>query len=54
MIRTTSTCSSGTTEQLRHNYVTDDMGASVPELIEFASTIMTLKQRRSHLVWDEP
>jgi 2-keto-4-pentenoate hydratase/2-oxohepta-3-ene-1,7-dioic acid hydratase in catechol pathway len=28
--------------QLRHNYVTDDMEHRVPELIEFASTIMTL------------
>ncbi|HVB07278.1 MAG TPA: fumarylacetoacetate hydrolase family protein [Acidimicrobiales bacterium] len=28
--------------QLRHNYHTDDMEHRVPELIEFASTIMTL------------
>jgi 2-keto-4-pentenoate hydratase/2-oxohepta-3-ene-1,7-dioic acid hydratase in catechol pathway len=28
--------------QLRHNYNTDDMEHRVPELIEFASTIMTL------------
>ncbi len=28
--------------QLRHNYNTDDMEHPVPELIEFASTIMTL------------
>jgi len=28
--------------QLRHDYVTDDMEHRVPELIEFASTIMTL------------
>jgi 2-keto-4-pentenoate hydratase/2-oxohepta-3-ene-1,7-dioic acid hydratase in catechol pathway len=28
--------------QLRHNYTTDDMEHRVPELIEFASTIMTL------------
>jgi 2-keto-4-pentenoate hydratase/2-oxohepta-3-ene-1,7-dioic acid hydratase in catechol pathway len=28
--------------QLRHNYVTDDMEHRVPELIQFASTIMTL------------
>lgn len=28
--------------QLRHNYLTDDMEHRVPELIEFASTIMTL------------
>lgn len=28
--------------QLRHNYITDDMEHRVPELIEFASTIMTL------------
>jgi 2-keto-4-pentenoate hydratase/2-oxohepta-3-ene-1,7-dioic acid hydratase in catechol pathway len=29
-------------DQLRHNYNTDDMEHHVPELIEFASTIMTL------------
>lgn len=29
--------------QLRHNYNTDDMEHRVPELIEFASTIMTLR-----------
>ncbi len=29
--------------QLRHNYNTDDMEHNVPELIEFASTIMTLR-----------
>lgn len=29
-------------DQLRHNYNTDDMEHRVPELIEFASTIMTL------------
>ena len=28
--------------QLRHNYSTDDMEHRVPELVEFASTIMTL------------
>jgi len=28
--------------QLRHNYNTDDMEHLVPELVEFASTIMTL------------
>ena len=28
--------------QLRHNYTTDDMEHYVPEMIEFASTIMTL------------
>ncbi|HEU0156429.1 MAG TPA: fumarylacetoacetate hydrolase family protein, partial [Stellaceae bacterium] len=28
--------------QLRHNYNTDDMEHRVPELIEFASTVMTL------------
>ncbi len=28
--------------QLRHNYNTDDMEHRVPELVEFASTIMTL------------
>ena len=28
--------------QLRHNYNTDDMEHPVPELVEFASTIMTL------------
>ncbi len=28
--------------QLRHNYNTDDMEHAVPELVEFASTIMTL------------
>jgi 2-keto-4-pentenoate hydratase/2-oxohepta-3-ene-1,7-dioic acid hydratase in catechol pathway len=28
--------------QLRHDYVTDDMEHKVPELIEFATTIMTL------------
>jgi 2-keto-4-pentenoate hydratase/2-oxohepta-3-ene-1,7-dioic acid hydratase in catechol pathway len=28
--------------QLRHNYNTDDMEHSVPELVEFATTIMTL------------
>jgi len=27
---------------LRHNYVTDDMEHTVPELVEFATTIMTL------------
>jgi 2-keto-4-pentenoate hydratase/2-oxohepta-3-ene-1,7-dioic acid hydratase in catechol pathway len=29
--------------ELRHNYNTDDMEHRVPELVEFASTIMTLK-----------
>ncbi len=29
-------------DQLRHNYNTDDMEHPVPELVEFASTIMTL------------
>lgn len=28
--------------QLRHNYITDDMEHPVPEIIEFASTVMTL------------
>jgi 2-keto-4-pentenoate hydratase/2-oxohepta-3-ene-1,7-dioic acid hydratase in catechol pathway len=28
--------------QLRHNYNTDDMEHSVPELVEFATAIMTL------------
>lgn len=29
--------------ELRHNYNTDDMEHRVPELVEFASTVMTLK-----------
>ena len=32
--------------QLRHHYNTDDMEHRVPELIEFASQVMTLEQRR--------
>ena len=31
--------------QLRHNYNTDDMEHRVPELVEFASTVMTLLRR---------
>lgn len=30
-------------DELRHNYTTDDMEHPVPELIEFATTIMTLR-----------
>ena len=40
--------------QLRHNYNTDDMEHRVPELIEFASTIMTLNSRRPDRLRHQP
>ena len=40
--------------QLRHNYNTDDMEHLVPELVEFASTIMTLQLRRCHRLRHQP
>ena len=40
--------------QLRHNYNTDDMEHRVPELIEWATTVMTLLFRRRHRLRHEP
>ena len=40
--------------QLRHNYNTDDMEHRVPELIEFASTVMTLELGRPDRLRHQP